>query len=90
MLPETKGSDYRILAAGTEGYIDMSANSKSLIVTNPDGDEVSVVELPEKVSVVENWLNGDGLVPQEASLRANRLALLATISAREHKRIGVC
>jgi len=41
------------------------------------------------VSVVADWLDHGDLVPQEASLRANRLALCATMAADRGERLGV-
>ena len=39
MLPDTKGSDYRMHVAGTEGYVDLDMVEKSLKLTNPSGVE---------------------------------------------------
>ena len=89
MLPETRGSDYRMHVAGTDGYADLSMASNSLSLTNPAGAEVPVEELPEAESVVADWLAGGALVGQAASLRANRLAVLATESAESRSRIEV-
>ena len=87
MLPDTKGSDYRVTVAGTKGYADLSAAAKRLVVTSPDAaDEVSE-DLPDATSVVADWLAGGELVPQAASLRANRLALMATMAADMCERI---
>ena len=87
MLPDTKGSDYRVTVAGTLGYADLLQTDNRLIVTTPEAADVPVDELPGPVSLVEDWLRGGDLVPQAASLRANRLALLATRSAAQAERI---
>ena len=89
MLPDSKGSDYRITVAGTAGYVDMDHASKKIRVTDVDGAEREVEQLPQPVSVVEDWLNGGSVVSQAASLRANYLALMATLSAERHERIVV-
>ena len=89
MLPDTRGSDYRMLVVGTEGYADLSAAEGSLRLTAPSGSDTQVSDLPEPRSVVADWLAEGGLVDQAASLRANRLALLATRSASERTRIPV-
>lgn len=86
MLPDTKGSDYRMFAAGTAGYADLSLFDNSLTITNPDGAEVAVTTSPEAQSVVADWLAGGELVGQAASLRANRLAILATRAAAKGRR----
>ena len=87
MLPDTKGNDYRTTVAGTLGYADLLLDGNHLHMTTPDAADVVVQTLPEAVSVVQDWLNGGDLVPQAASLRANRLALLATRSAQQAQRI---
>ena len=89
MLPDTKGSDYRMLVAGTKGYADLSMAGNTLTVTSPDGADVEVTELPEPGSVVADWLAAGDLVDQAASLRANRLSILATRSAVEGRRLEV-
>lgn len=91
LLPDTKGSDYRALVVGTKGYIDMSMGSalNVLRITNAAGADVPLVHLPPPISIVSDWLRGGEQVPQEASLRANRLSLLATESAAERCRIAV-
>jgi len=89
MLPDTKGSDYRMHVAGTKGYVDLSMAANALTVTNPEGADVPVAGLPEAESVVADWLSGGELVGQDASLRANRLSVLATESAEAHTRIEV-
>ena len=89
MLPDTCGSDYRVLVAGTRGYADLIASPPSVRVTNPEEADRLVDPLPEACSIVADWLAGGDLVPQAASLRANRLALLATRSADCHQRIVV-
>ena len=83
MLPDSKGSDYRVHVAGTQGYADLDLVSGSLHVTDPDGADAAVNVLPDPISVVADWLDGGDVVPQSASLRANRLALLATASAED-------
>ena len=89
MLPDTKGSDYRMMVAGTEGYADLSMAGNSLTVTTAEGADVPVTALPDAQSVVADWLDGGGLVDQVAGLRANRLSILATRSAEERVRIEV-
>ena len=89
MLPDTKGSDYRMTVAGTQGYADMSSGDQRVIVTSPDAADQEVGDLPEQVSVVADWLAQGEVIPQEASLRANRIAVLATMSAEERRRIAV-
>jgi predicted dehydrogenase len=89
MLPGTKGSDYRVTVAGSCGLADLVLAPPSLTVTSPAGAEVAEKDLPSTVSVVADWLAGGSLVGQEASLRANRLALLATVAAQERRRLRV-
>ena len=89
MLPDTKGSDYRMLVAGTKGYANLSMASNLLTVTSSSGADVAITTLPPACSVVADWLAEGKLVDQAASLRANRLAILGTISANEHRRIEV-
>jgi myo-inositol 2-dehydrogenase/D-chiro-inositol 1-dehydrogenase len=89
MLPGTKGSDYRVTVAGSCGLADLVLAPPSLTVTSPAGAEVAEKDLPSTVSVVADWLAGGSLVGQEASLRANRLALLATVVAQERRRLRV-
>ena len=89
MLPDTKGSDYRVTVAGTSGYADLHAAENRLVVTSAEAADEEVTELPELVPVVADWLEGGELIPQEASLRANRLAVLATMSSVRHERIEV-
>lgn len=88
MLPDTKGSDYRMHVAGTGGYADLTMG-QGVRVTNTEGAERLLESLPQAQSVVADWLAGGDLVPQEASVRANRLALLATESAELRRRIAV-
>jgi hypothetical protein len=59
--------------AGTKGCADLSLAEGKLVVTDPDGEDRPLASLPEAVSVVADWLEGGELVPQSASLRANRL-----------------
>jgi len=83
MLPDTKGSDYRVRVAGTRGVADMDYVSGVVTVTDDDGAD-TIVPIPSmRESIVRDWLDGGGRVPQAVSLRANRLALVATASARE-------
>lgn len=89
MLPGTKGSDYRMTVAGTEGYADLSMGTNTLSVTSPAGADAQITRLPDAQSVVANWLDQGDLVEQSASLRANRLSILATLSAEKHQRITV-
>jgi predicted dehydrogenase len=88
MLPDTKGSDYRMTLAGTEGYIDLVMGG-NVTLTNRNGAEKVLTDLPEAASVVADWLEGGNLVPQAASLRANRLSILATHSAEHRERLIV-
>jgi predicted dehydrogenase len=89
MLPDTQGQDYRALVVGAGGYAELSTVCNCLTVTNESGAGTLVGELPERKSVVRDWLAGGDLLPQEASLRANRLAILATQAAERHERLGV-
>jgi len=89
MLPDTKGNDYRVTVAGTLGCADLWSAEQRLIVTSPEAADVPVEVLPEPVSVVEDWLGGGELIGQATSLRANRLAILATQSAETHERVAV-
>ena len=88
MLPGTKGSDYRMALAGTGGTLDLVMGG-AVTLTNAAGADRAIEDLPEARSVVADWLDGGGLVPQAASLRANRLAVLATLSAEKHERLSV-
>ena len=88
MLPDTKGSDYRMTLAGTEGVIDLVMGG-DVTLTNRNGAGKALTDLPEAQSVVADWLEGGDLVPQAASLRANRLAILATMSAERRERIVI-
>ena len=87
MLPDTKGSDYRMHVSGTQGYADLTMADNRLTLTSPNGAEVAVRTLPGAKSVVADWLAGGALVDQESSLRANRLAILATEAADLQKRM---
>ncbi len=89
MLPDTKGSDYRVTVAGTSGYADLYAAESKLVVTDMEAADQEVTELPEELSVVADWLGGGNAIPQVASLRANRLAIVATMSATRHERIEI-
>ena len=89
MLPDTKGSDYRVTIAGTKGCADLLMADKKLIVTSPDHADREITGLPAPVAVAADWLEGGELIPQDASLRANRLALWATLSARDGRRIEI-
>lgn len=92
MLPGTVGSDYRVTVAGTEGFADLRLG-KGVTVSSPEGADVPLANVPEAQSVVADWLRAPDaetcLVPQSASLRANHLAILATQSAFERRRIAV-
>lgn len=88
MLPDTVGSDYRVLVAGTQGFADLKLGG-GVTVSSPAGANVALTDLPEAASVVADWLDGGELVPQAASLRANRLALLATQAAVTQTRVLV-
>ncbi|MCC6442713.1 MAG: Gfo/Idh/MocA family oxidoreductase [Armatimonadetes bacterium] len=87
LLPDTKGSDYRMTLVGTKGYADLVMGGP-VTVTSAEAASQAMTALPQARSVVEDWLEGGNLVPQDASLRANRLAILATISAERQERIG--
>ena len=87
MLPDTKKSDYRVTVAGTKGYADLAVAENRLVVTSPAGAAEEIQTFPEPKSVVANWLRSGDLVPQAASLRANRLAILATLSADRGRRM---
>ncbi|MBI4474577.1 MAG: Gfo/Idh/MocA family oxidoreductase [Acidobacteria bacterium] len=89
LLPDTKGSDYRVTVAGTGGVADLVFDPPSLRLTNAAAADAAITAFPIKQSVVADWVNGGDLVPQDASLRANRLALLATLSAEQRRRIEV-
>ncbi len=89
MLPDTKGSDYRVTVAATSGYADMLMAEDRLIVTDRDAADMQVTETPDAVSVVADWLDGGSVIPQGASLRANRLAILATLAAERLARLQV-
>lgn len=89
MLPDSKASDYRVMVAGTGGYADLSMSDSTLTVTDPAAADVELTELPEAVSVVRDWLAGGDLIPQAASLRANYLAVMATLSAENHQRVEI-
>lgn len=88
MLPDTKGSDYRMHVAGTGGYADLAMGG-ALTITNAEGAGTEVTDLPDARSIVEDWLAGGDLVGQEASLRANYLSVLATQASEERIRIEV-
>ncbi|MCF7853798.1 MAG: Gfo/Idh/MocA family oxidoreductase [Candidatus Pacebacteria bacterium] len=87
MLPDTKGSDYRVTVAGTKGYADLMMADNRLVVTTPTDTDRTVTECPEPVSVVGDWLAGGELVGQAASLRANHLAIMATQAAAKQQRM---
>lgn len=89
MLPDTKGSDYRVHLAGTFGYADLDHVDKELYITTPEEAEKRIDSLPPDLSLVEQWLDGGDLVTQEESLRANRLSVLATRSADARQRMTV-
>jgi len=88
MLPDTVGSDYRVLVAGTQGVADLKLGG-GVTVSSPAGANLALTDLPEAASVVADWLAGGELTPQAASLRANRLALLATEAAVTGERVVV-
>jgi hypothetical protein len=58
-------------------------------VSDPGGADQEVTDLPAPVSVVADWLANGSLVPQTESLRANRLALLATQAASRGRRLAM-
>lgn len=78
-----------LMAVGTEGCADMDWWPPSLRLTNGHGADVEIEGLPERASVVKDWLDGGDVVPQETSLRANRLAVRAAESAEGRCRIEV-
>ena len=87
MLPDTKGSDYRVLVTGTQGYADLGMADSRLTVTSPAASDQERTDLPGSASVVEDWLEGGDLIGQEASLRANRLSIIATDAAARQERL---
>jgi len=89
MLPDIKSSDYRVLVAGTDGTIDMIQSPPQIIMTNKNGKDQTFSEFPEPVSIVENWLCQGNIISQKESLRSNRLAVLATLSAQQKQRMEV-
>jgi predicted dehydrogenase len=89
MLPDSKGSDYRVLAVGTTGYADLDLAAVSLTCTDRSGAARPVAVPAAGLSVVSDWLDRGELVPQADSLRANRLALLATLSSERRRRLDV-
>lgn len=89
MPPDTKASDYRVTVAGTKGYADPWSAGGRLTATTAEAADEPVSQLPEPVSVVEDWLNGGELVGRETSLRANRLALPGTAFPEQHRRSEV-
>ena len=89
MLPDSRGSDYRVHVAGTRGYADMDITSGAVTVTDGEGADTSVAVAAEREPIVLDWLDGGNRVPQASSLRANRLALMATASAAENRSLDV-
>lgn len=90
MLPDTVGSDYRVTVAATGGVADLRMGADCVVVSSPEAADECVTNLPDPVQVVGDWLDGAGaVIPQEASLRANRLAVLATVSAQQQRRIAL-
>ncbi len=89
MLPDSKASDYRVHIAGSQGYADLLFTPQTLTVTDPTAADQAVIRFEDNRSIVADWLEGGALVPQDASLRANRLALAATESAVQHQRVTV-
>jgi predicted dehydrogenase len=87
LLPDTQNEDYRATVAGSLGVADLRMSPPRLTVTSPAGADAEVQDLPAPVSVVADWLEQGSVVDQAASLRANRLALLATLSAQERRRV---
>lgn len=84
--------DDRIVAmtvAGTGGCLDLDHAAKRVVVANHLSDAAGPVALAEPESIVADWLARRELVPQAASIRANRLALIATDSANRHERVTV-
>jgi predicted dehydrogenase len=89
LLPDTKGSDYRVTVAGSQGVADLTMSPPRLIVTSPAAADTEVKDPPAPVSVVADWIGGGSLVGQTASLRANRLAILATRAAEKRRKVRV-
>lgn len=87
MLPDTRGADYRVTVAGTHGFADLDMAANRVTITDPAGDGQVLETLPPAASIVADWLAGGNLIPQEASLRANRLALWATEAVAMRQRI---
>ncbi len=87
LLPNTQDLDYRVLIAGTEGMAELIMAPPALWITNARQAGQRIEKLPEMKSVVADWLHGGDLVPQADSLRANRLAIQATVSAERHTRM---
>ena len=77
-------------AAGTGGFADLwYGDEQTLTFTDADGASQAPADPPQEASIVADWIAAGELLDQAASLRANRLALLATDSARQHQRIDV-
>ncbi len=88
MLPDTRHNDYRMTIAGTRGYADLMADRQlSLTVTDRKAAGTKIENLPDRFSIVEDWLDGGEYIGTWASLRANRLAVLATLASETKKRI---
>jgi predicted dehydrogenase len=87
LLPDSRGSDYRTTLVGTEGYLDLVMGGLPRL-TDSEGAEQELALLPPARSVVADWLAGGDLVPPAASLRANRLAVWATLAAERHERVA--
>ncbi len=81
MLPDSKGSDYRVQVAGTQGTADLDLVANTVKVTDPAGADTAISLPTERISVVSDWLDNGDRIPQDACLRANRLALAATAAA---------
>lgn len=88
MLPDTKGEDYRLFVAGTEGTLEFDWAGNRLICTNKH-EANKLIPLAARRSIVADWLEGGSLADQASSLRSNRLAVLATLAADQRQRITV-
>jgi len=88
LLPETKASDYRATMAGNRGTVDPAADPPRLVATSADSADSETGPLPSPVPVVADWPAGGGVTERRASLRANRLAVLATFPASETPRFA--
>ena len=82
LMPQAEANDYRMLVAGTKGYVELDLMKKLIILSDDLGSKVPQ-ECGEKVSIVKDWYNGGRLITTADSIRANKLAVMATIAAEE-------